>query len=66
MEVKEKRILITNAKAIRLVRERAVREHRSKSNAAAATIIERLAGDAENENKNQKNQKASRDKKAST
>lgn len=46
MGVKEKRILITNAKAVELARKRAEKENRSAANAAATTIIEHLAGDA--------------------
>lgn len=42
-EINDKTVKITDAKALRLVKERAIREQRSAANAAAATIIEALS-----------------------
>ncbi len=42
MDTNDKPIRLTNVKAIRLAKERAVKENRSAANAAAQTIIEAL------------------------
>ena len=42
MEINDKPIRLTEVKAIRLVKERAIREGRSAANAAHQTIIEAL------------------------
>jgi len=47
MEINDKPVRIVNKRALKLVKERANREGRSASNAAAWTIIEALAGHAQ-------------------
>jgi hypothetical protein len=42
-QIDSKPVRLTDAKALRLVKERAIREQRSAANAAAATIIEALS-----------------------
>jgi hypothetical protein len=42
MELNDKAISITNKTAVRLAKERAIREHRSFASAAALSIIECL------------------------
>ena len=44
MELDDKAIRITDVRAVRLAKARAVRENRSFANAAAVTIIEHLDG----------------------
>jgi hypothetical protein len=42
-DINDKPVRLTDPKALRLVKERAIREQRSAANAAAATIIEALS-----------------------
>jgi len=42
MRLNDKDVRIRNKKAIRLIKERAIKENRSAANAAAQTIIESL------------------------
>ena len=49
MEQNYKPIRITNKKAIRLAKQRAIQENRSAANAAAQTIIEALSGADDND-----------------
>jgi hypothetical protein len=54
MELNDKAIQITNKTAVRLAKERAIRENRSFASAAALCIIERLGNNNHNKKDGEK------------